>query len=105
MDSTQPIEGATFSFPSPPESQSYGLSAVASDVRAKLMDGLASVEDFAAAAGKSKRTVYGWIEKGMPSVRIGRTSYVAIEDARAWLLKPSTRNHAPRKPGRPRKAA
>jgi len=78
------------------------LSPSAAAVRAALLDGLTTVEAFAEGADKSKRTVDAWIAQGMPTVRVGRTVYIPIAEARAWLLKPSTRNASPRKPGRPR---
>ena len=74
-------------------------------VRAALLDGLASKADFAAAIGKCERTVNMWIAQGMPTVRVGRTPYISIVEARAWLLKPNARRADARKPGRPRKAA
>ena len=74
-------------------------------LRAQLLDGLASVPTFSAAIGRSERTVYNWIERGLPTFHIGRTPYIPIVEARAWLLKPSSKNSPARAPGRPRKAA
>ena len=83
------------------------LSPPAAAIRATILDGLATVEDFAAGVDKCKRTVDQWIAQGMPTVYVGRTPYIPITEARAWLLKPSTKQSPPRRPGRPavRKAA
>ncbi len=74
-------------------------------IRAHMLDGLAPVHVFGAAVKKSDRTIYDWIAKGMPTIYVGRTPYINIAEAKAWLLRPGTRGSAPRKAGRPRKAA
>ncbi len=83
------------------------LSVVA-DIRARAMQGLASIPCFAEAIGKSVRTTYFYISQGMPIEYIGRTPMVVVEPAIRWLRgRPSGRrkNPAPRPVGRPRKSA
>jgi hypothetical protein len=81
-----------------------GFAAVEA-IRAKLLDGLAQVEPFAEAIDKTPRTVFGYIAQGMPTTYIGRTPYVQIDAASAWLRsRRSTEKGVPRR-GRPRKSA
>lgn len=105
MDGIQHETEQTFALPCALVPSAPDLSPSAAAVRAALLDGLTTVEAFAEGAGKSKRTVDEWIARGMPTVYVGRTPYIPITEARAWLLKPGTRCAAPRKAGRPRKAA
>ncbi len=105
MSYTDTAADTSFSLPEPAGLHDPDLSPSAAAVRSALLSGLSTVEDFAAALNKSKRTVDQWIADGLPIVRVGRTPYVAVADARAWLLKPSARKPEARKPGRPRKAA
>ncbi len=78
--------------------------AVAS-LRAKLLDGLAPIEPFGEAIGKTTRTIFAYIAPGMPTTYIGRTPYVQVDAASAWLRsRRSTENAIPRR-GRPRRAA
>ena len=81
------------------------LTPSAAAVRAAMLDGLTTVEAFAEGVDKSKRTIDTWIAQGMPTVRVGRSVYIPLIAARAWLLKPSSTKPAPRGAGRPHKAA
>jgi hypothetical protein len=54
-------------------------------VRARLFEGLVSVETFAAAANRTPRQVHSWIAQGLPIVRIGKTPWIKVEPARDWL--------------------
>jgi hypothetical protein len=74
-------------------------------IRSRLLEGLAEVEPFAEAVGKTPRTVQLWMQGGMPVRHIGRTPYIPIEEAREWLLSRRLleRQSSPRGPGRPRK--
>jgi hypothetical protein len=74
-------------------------------IRAKLLDGLAEVDPFAEAIGKTPRTIYSYIALGMPTEYIGRTPYVVIEPAREWLRSRRRRFLEPRGRGRPKKGA
>jgi hypothetical protein len=82
------------------------LSAEAEALRAQLLEGLAPVPLFAAAANRTVRQINTWISEGLPIVRIGRTPYVVIEKARPWLVarKPVRSEQVKRGPGRPKKA-
>ena len=72
-------------------------------IRAKLMEGIAPVDLFATAVGRTPRTVFNWIAQGMPVEYIGQTAYVVIEPARDWLRSRKKRRSAPRGRGRPKK--
>ena len=74
-------------------------------IRARMLEGLAEVEPFAEAIGKTPRTVYSYISMGMPTEYIGRTPYVVIGPAREWLRTRRQRQTEPRGRGRPRKIA
>jgi hypothetical protein len=101
MECAEPQNDAAVVFPDAEGELSPEVAAV----RAALLSGLASKSRFAAAIGKCERTVNMWIADGMPTVRVGRTPYIPIMEARAWLLKSSSRQPEARKPGRPRRAA
>jgi hypothetical protein len=79
------------------------LSPAVAAIRAKLLDGLAEVDVFAEAAGKTPRTVFGWIAAGLPVSYVGRTPYVVVEPAREWLRTKRQRSLEPRGRGRPSK--
>lgn len=102
MDCTEPDQ--TFALPNA-LIDTTKLTPAATAVRAAMLEGLTTVEAFAEGVDKSKRTVDAWIAQGMPTVRVGRTVYIPILEARAWLLRPSTTKPAARSVGRPRKAA
>jgi hypothetical protein len=74
-------------------------------VRAALMADLAPLAVVAEAIGKNIRTVQRLVGQGkLPTVTIGRTSYVVVSRARELLLAPKVRHSGVRR-GRPRKAA
>ena len=99
MECTQP----TISYDAPDGLLNIAaLTPAAAAVRAALLDGLTTVEAFAEGVGKCKRTVDEWIARGMPTVYVGRTPYIPINQARDWLLKPGSRCAPPRKVGRPK---
>lgn len=71
-------------------------------VRAALMHDLAPVDVFAAAVGKSVRTVLRYIaQKKVPTVTMGRTPYVVISQAREALMAEAQTGHKPVRRGRP----
>jgi len=74
---------ATMLFPSI-ETDQLASPAVAA-VRAKLLDGLTTVPVFAEAIGRSERQVRIWLREGMPGMRVGKTPYIRIAEARAWI--------------------
>ena len=73
----------------------------AAAVRAILLDGACEVETFAIASNRCVRTVYAWIAKGLPVVRIGKTPYVLVAPGAEWVRNPPIRGQQPRRPGRP----
>ena len=105
MECTEHASNSVLSLPGAGAPLDPDLSPEAAAVRAALLNGLATVPAFAEGVDKCKRTVDDWIARGMPTVYVGRTPYIPISEARAWLLKPSTRNASARKVGRPRKIA
>ena len=64
-------------------------SAAVAAVRAELMTGLATVEVFAEAIGKTRRMIQYYIREGMPHIRYGKTPYICITEAKHWLLAKS----------------
>jgi hypothetical protein len=76
-------------------------------IRAKLMEGVTSVPNFAVAVDRTERTVFTWIADGLPVIYIGRTPFVQIEPGRDWLRSRRRRRAQPDVPkrGRPRKTA
>ena len=58
-------------------------------IRAKLLEGLASIDDFAAGIGRCRRSVCDYITQGMPAVYIGpkRVRFVKIGPAIEWLRR------------------
>jgi hypothetical protein len=77
--------------------------AVAS-LRAKLMEGIASVPIFAEASDKTERTIFSWIAEGMPVTYIGRTPFVVVDPALEWLRnRKHRRKGEARGRGRPKK--
>jgi hypothetical protein len=93
-------------------SESTELSPKAAEVRAELYAGLATPEVVALSMDppKSPRTVYTWIEQGLPTRFIGDKQYVVIKELAPFLDRlgrtrrglPADRE--PHAPGRPRKA-
>ena len=60
---------------------------------------------FCEAVGKTQRTAYAWIQGGLPVIYVGRTPYVMVDEARAWLLsRRKQRRTEARRPGRPKTA-
>ena len=45
----------------------------------------ATVDEYADRLKVSRGTVFGWINSGLPSFRIGRTRRIVIEKADRWL--------------------
>jgi excisionase family DNA binding protein len=45
----------------------------------------ATVDEYAGHRKVSRGTVYAWINKGLPSVKQGRTRRIRIVDADRWL--------------------
>ena len=81
------------------------VSEAVAAVRAKLMEGLATVPVFAEASGRVDRTVYLWIAQGMPVTYIGRSPFVVVDPALEWLRNRKRRRKGEaRGRGRPRKA-
>lgn len=79
-------------------------SAVA--IRQQLLAGHATIPVFAEAIGKTVRTVYAYLANGMPVTHIGKTPYIPVEEAGRWLRSQRVpKQMAPRRPGRPRRAA
>jgi len=104
MDCTEHVEdrGLTLPCALPTDAD---LSPAAAAVRATLLHGLATKEAFSEGLAKCQRTIDTWIAQGLPTVRVGRQVFIPVGEAKAWLLKSSARNTAPRGRGRPRKAA
>ena len=78
------------------------ISPIVAAIRAQLMNGRASLQDFAAAIDKSPRTVHAYIAQGMPVEYVGKTPYPVVADAIAWLRSRRQRNALPRGRGRPK---
>jgi hypothetical protein len=83
--------------------QQAEVSPAVAAIRAQLMDGRASLQDFAAAINKSTRTVHTYIAQGMPTEYVGKTPYPVVEEAIKWLRARRRRNPSPRRRGRPEK--
>ena len=69
-------------------------------IRDRLLEGLATEEQIAQAIGKHKRSVARW---NLPAVWIGRTKYIVLAKAREKLLRNQKGGDlpAPRGSGRP----
>jgi hypothetical protein len=74
------------------------------ELRAKMLEGRASIPTFALAIDKTERTVRTYVAQGMPCDSIGQTPYVIAEPAIRWLRNRRHRNQEPRPRGRPRKS-
>jgi hypothetical protein len=61
-------------------------SPAVATVRSRLMDGLADLDTFATALGKSRRRVQKLLSEGLPHVHYGQTPYVQIDKAKDWLI-------------------
>jgi hypothetical protein len=72
-------------------------------IRERVLEGLAPVEDFAAAIDKTTRTMSNYIRQGLPVTYIGPSPFVRIDAARDWLRARKTCDLEPRGRGRPRK--
>jgi hypothetical protein len=70
-------------------------------LRAKLLDDLASIEAFAEAINRKPRSVQRMINDGLPTTYVGKTPYIIISKARAFLLSKETPRHEPPRRGRP----
>lgn len=55
-------------------------------VRRTILEGLATVPVFAKAIGRSNRTVFTYINEGLPVVHFGRTPFIDVAAGREWLL-------------------
>jgi hypothetical protein len=79
------------------------VSPVVQEIRTALMQGLASVPEFALATGRCERTIWSYIAQGMPVEYVGRTPFPVITPAIAWLRKRrAPRRQEPRGRGRPK---
>jgi hypothetical protein len=67
------------------EAEQITAHSTVEEVRARLFDGLAPVNVFAAAVGRSPRQIAAWISQGLPIARVGKTPFVKIDAARDWL--------------------
>ena len=75
-------------------------------IRSAMLNDLASIEVFAAAVGRSPRTVCRMVaERKIPIIRIGRTPYVIVSRARDALMGDIQAGPEPVRRGRPRKVA
>lgn len=76
-------------------------------IRGDVMEGFATVKDFAAGIKKCERAVWGYLTAGMPVEYIGRTPYVVVKPAIEWLRANGRRrrNTEPRRVGRPAQPA
>ena len=74
-------------------------------IRATLLAGLASVEDFGAATNRQPQTVRDWIRQGLPTQHVGNTAYVVVEPAVSWLRSRHSERVrvGVRGPGRPKR--
>jgi hypothetical protein len=80
------------------------ISPLVQEIRTALMQGLASVPEFALATGRCERTIWTYLGQGMPVEYVGRTPFVVITPAIEWLRRRKIRPPAPRGRGRPAKA-
>jgi hypothetical protein len=81
-------------------------SSAITAVRAAMLDGLATFADFAAAVGKSSRTIQRLAaQKKLPIVKFGREPYVVVSRAREILMAELRTGHEPVRRGRPTKTA
>ncbi len=83
------------------------VSEAAAQVRQNLFSDYATREVFGQAINKSERTVWRMEKEGLPTIKIGATSYVILSKAKEWLAKRHADRHAAPRRGRPpgRKAA
>ena len=77
------------------------LTDVAKAIRDKLLEGRAEVAPFAAATGKSERTIHSYIRAGMPTDWLGRKPLAIVEPAIEWLRNRKKRGPHVRDRGRP----
>ena len=47
-------------------------------IRVQVMADLASIADYANALGRSERTILSYIERGLPTISIGRKCYIVL---------------------------
>jgi hypothetical protein len=71
----------------PENPEGYEMSPAAAAVRDALMRDLATVDTFAEALGKSRRSIQNYLAAGCPHIRIGKTPFLVVSEARQWLLK------------------
>ena len=75
-------------------------------VRQRAMDGLATFKDFADGLppnGRTERTIYNYVSKGMPCIWLGRMPSIIVDPAIEWLRTREEEMPEPRGRGRPRK--
>lgn len=65
-----------------------------------LIPGIVPLDEFAAAIGKTTRTLRNWEASGFPIIRRGRSRFVDLAKAGAYLRGESSK---PRRGRRPRK--
>jgi hypothetical protein len=81
-------------------------SPVVAAIRRKVMEGRATVDDFAKGIGRTPSMVNQYIAAGLPVVHIGRSVFVEIDAALGWLQnRHKRRQEPPRGRGRPTKTA
>lgn len=73
-------------------------------IRAKAMDDLAEIEDYALAIDKSVRSVWNYIRDGLPVTYIGGTPYVVLSKSGKYWANKAREQKLPQR-GRPKKAA
>ena len=79
------------------------------DARAQILVDLLSVQDYALALDRSERTIQSYVERGLPTVYVGRKCFVVLSlAAEYWRSRARQRPEpayvdAPRRVARPRK--
>ena len=71
------------------------------EVRKQILHGLCTIAELAAALNISQRTVYFYMDQGLPWTQLGQVRYFNLENVNAWLI--SREHDRSRRPlGRPK---
>jgi hypothetical protein len=65
------------------------LDCEALAIRGRMLNGAARLKPFADAVDKSERQVQNWLAEGMPHIRIGKTPWILVDEAKVWLISRS----------------
>ena len=73
-------------------------------IRQKAFADMVTLKDYAAALGRSDRSLRNYVRQGLPVTYIGQSPYIVLSKAFEYWAARTRQKQEPRRPGRPLKA-